>query len=387
MRKLISMFIITLLLLTMTACGQDSSEGGLARQPSDAICGFTAGAGEFILGITPKGRVHVWANHSMFLDEYEGFKEVSSWKKIVKIAVSPQFIVGLKSDGSVCCIKARSGEDCSPEWSDAVDIITGGYSDTTDGRYFACLKKDGTVECSGISTSDVIEEGRVMTKAWVKEDWTDIVKLTGTNDAIVGLKSDGTVVAAGANKSLKCEVDEWTEIQDICCTRLMTVGIKKDGTLVTANSGDPSTQVWTNWTDIVELEESGTNSLFGLRSDGTVVSSIDFYDLSGWKDTKKIFTFDYGVVGLKSDGTLEAFFTNDGIEYGCDMQEVMSWTDTVELWPIGAYSFMAVKSDGTILGTGLYNRGEEAAKEIMKWDLFDKDDLAVLKSQNEDIRL
>lgn len=48
----------------------------------------------------------------------------------------------------------------------------------------------------------------------------------------MGLKSDGTVVATGANNEQQCDVSGWRDIVAISAGRAHTVGLKSDGTAV-----------------------------------------------------------------------------------------------------------------------------------------------------------
>ena len=52
----------------------------------------------------------------------------------------------------------------------------------------------------------------------------------------VGLKSDGTALACGANNSGQCNVSEWEDLTMIAAGAYHTVGLKSDGTLVACGS-------------------------------------------------------------------------------------------------------------------------------------------------------
>jgi len=42
--------------------------------------------------------------------------------------------------------------------------------------------------------------------------WTDIIAISAGSEHIVGLKADGTAVAAGSNSSGKCDINDWSNI-------------------------------------------------------------------------------------------------------------------------------------------------------------------------------
>ena len=50
----------------------------------------------------------------------------------------------------------------------------------------------------------------------------------------MGLKSDGTAVAVGDNSSGQCDVGAWTDIIQVACGDSHTVGLKSNGTVVAA---------------------------------------------------------------------------------------------------------------------------------------------------------
>ena len=65
------------------------------------------------------------------------------------------------------------------------------------------LKSDGTVIAAGNSDRGQCDVS----------DWTDIVAVSVGYDHIVGLKADGTIVAAGGSSSGQCSVSDWTDIK------------------------------------------------------------------------------------------------------------------------------------------------------------------------------
>ena len=69
------------------------------------------------------------------------------------------------------------------------------------------------------------------------EAWNNIVMVAagkGHNKHVVGLKKDGTVVAAGSNEYGQCKVDKWKRIKSIFAGRNMTFGITFEGRVLFA---------------------------------------------------------------------------------------------------------------------------------------------------------
>ena len=97
-----------------------------------------------------------------------------------------------------------------------------------------------------------------------------VVTLDSGDEHVIGLKEDGTVIAAGYNDMGQCNVSKWTDIVCISAGRYSSMGLKADGTVVSTadkmSGGDVS-----KWTDIVAIAAGSQHSV-GLRSDGTVVA-------------------------------------------------------------------------------------------------------------------
>ena len=89
----------------------------------------------------------------------------------------------------------------------------------------------------------------------------------GGGNTILGVHSDGTVVAVG-EKAAVCNVGDWTDVVAVGAGYDYSVGLRSDGTLVTAGSllGDG----WEKMTGISDISV-GDFHLLGLRDDGTVL--------------------------------------------------------------------------------------------------------------------
>ena len=240
--------------------------------------------------------------------------DVGGWTEIVAVDACHNYTLGLKSDGTV--LAARAYQDdirCDvDDWTDIV-AISGGYICTLG------LKMDGTVVAAGpeyvknqvAHWQDIVDvsmgkefcagltvDGTVVTvgnipldnpaySEWKEADWkelvetpvsewTDIVAISVGNLHMVGLKADGTVVAAGQNRWGDCDVADWTDIVSIETSSADTVGLKADGTAVAVglNASDISHTNHCNlsdWTDLVAVSAEGWHTV-GLKSDGTVVA-------------------------------------------------------------------------------------------------------------------
>ena len=143
----------------------------------------------------------------------------------------------LTDDGKVLCVKLDDAVLDYPEpdwehWMDAISIDASLCSDGTTvlkgltlRKYvpaFAAVRKNGTV----LAAPDKL--------AALTASWQDIRKVAVGADWVLGLKRDGTVIAAGIDGRTPPDVSGWTDITDISNGHTFCVGVKQDGTLVFA---------------------------------------------------------------------------------------------------------------------------------------------------------
>ena len=125
----------------------------------------------------------------------------------------------------------------------------------------------------------------------------------------VGLKADGTVVAAGSNRNGQCSISNWKDIVAVSAGRYHTVGLKADGTVVAVGDKTNGQCNVTNWKDIVAIS-TGSSHTVGLKADGTVVAvgsnGSRQCDVSSWTNIVAISTGSSHTIGLKADGTVVA---------------------------------------------------------------------------------
>jgi uncharacterized repeat protein (TIGR02543 family) len=112
--------------------------------------------------------------------------------------------------------------------------------------------------------------------------WTNITQVAAGPEHTVGLKSDGTVAAVGNNTFGRCNVVGWTGIVQVAAGGYHTVGLRANGTVVGAGRDGQGQQDFESWTDIVQVA-AGEVYTVGLKSNGTVViTGSCACDVSGW---------------------------------------------------------------------------------------------------------
>ena len=247
--------------------------------------------------------------------------------------------------------KAGDFKDSKELYSSIMKEIAVKETISAEASHTVGIKSDGTVVAAG-ENNDIKRE---------ISNWTDIVAISVDYWHTVGLKSDGTVVAVGSNYDGQCDVEDWTDIVAVSAGRSHTVGLKSDGTVVATGDNEVGQCGVSDWTDIVAIS-TGEKHTVGLKSDGTVVAvgmnNYGVCEVSDWTDIVAISVDTYHTIGLKSDGTVVAVGDN---KYGeCDVSD---WTDIVAI-STGEYHTVGLKSDGTVVAVGMNNYG---VCEVSDW--------------------
>ncbi len=169
----------------------------------------------------------------------------------------------------------------------------------------------------------------------------------------LGLKTDGTVVAAGNNENGQCEVSQWRDIVAVFAGDMNSFGLKRDGTLVVAGKPDELDEYGqcdvSLWKNIKAISAERYHTV-GLKTDGTVVAigSNEFgqCDVSLWSDIAAVSAGGRHTVGLKNDGTVIATGRNQFNQ--CNVAE---WNDIVQV-QAALNNTYGLKKDGTVVWTG-----------------------------------
>ena len=200
------------------------------------------------------------------------------------------------------------------------------------------LKTDGTVVADGSNIN-----GQCNTS-----DWKNIIAISADTHT-VGLRADGTVVAIGKNNYGQCNTRSWRNMVAISANE-HTVGLKADGTVVAIGNNESGQCNTKGWRDIVAISTYFKFTV-GLKTDGTLVAIGDWgkYNTDGWRDIVAISTESSVLVGLKADGTVVAV--------GPDKLNTEGWSDIVAI--SAGSPTVGLKEDGTVVssfsGTSNFN--------------------------------
>ena len=182
-------------------------------------------------------------------------EEIASWTGIRQAAITDGIAVGLKEDGTVVTAisEERSASAAAlnaADWTDIQSVAAGyGRDCGREARWNPCFHRldlsryqRGAVRSSGRRLhSAVLSDGTaavygISGGAANVYSWKDIVQTAAGAEHTVGLKSDGTVAAAGANENGQCEIGDWTDVAYIAAGDYYTIGVKNDGSLLIAES-------------------------------------------------------------------------------------------------------------------------------------------------------
>ncbi len=247
--------------------------------------------------------------------------------------------------------------EISSEWVDIAAIAA-------CSNHMVGLKSDGTVVADGKNY-----DGRCDVS-----EWRNIISVAAGEEHTVGLKSDGTVVAVGLNVKGQCNVNDWTGIEAIVAGGKFTVGLKSDGTVVSTKyigfKDDYFGQCDVNdWTDIVAIA-AGKDHTVGLKMDGKVVTVgnnlFGQCNVKEWMDIVAVCASNCHTIGLKADGTVVVTeYIGDNEQY-IGYKDISKWRDIIAV-ATGEYHVVGLKSNGTVVAVGNNYDGQCNVKD---WKLF-----------------
>lgn len=220
-------------------------------------------------------------------------------------------------------------------WRDIVAVDSG-------LNHLVGLRADGTVVAAG---SNELGQCNV-------EQWSGIKSVIAGPNTTFGITNNGTVIATGDNQYHQCDTSSWQNVKQIISTEKHTAGLTYDGkVLMTPSPRKGFCEITQSWDDIVSMALSDY-FMIGARRDGSVVTVItDPVDKKSvsYEDWKNIVAVAIGsghTVGLKADGTVVARGENQSGQ--CNVEY---WTQIVSIWADGDVT-VGLRSDGVVFMTG-----------------------------------
>lgn len=196
-----------------------------------------------------------------FAEDLNPFPPQTPQVGVMKVCVSSYdtVVMGLRTNGTVNVMGVNS--ESAREWiktqTNVVDIAC--CTDMSVG-IAAVLDSAGSVKIRKIEAYEHYFNDF--------PGWDNIAAIDCGKKHLVGLKTDGTVVAHGDNTYGQCDVNGWNNVSKIYANYDFTIGIKKDGTVYAAGKID-------NYSDIAKLKNvisvsANGNKCIATTADGAV---------------------------------------------------------------------------------------------------------------------
>lgn len=228
-------------------------------------------------------------------------------------------------------------------WKNIVSVAAGDY-------HVLGLKEDGTVVAAGRANRNQCNTAH----------WRNIVAISAGANHSAGLTADGTVKITEYTQAQ--EAMRWKNVVSISAGADFTLALFRDGSveMCCSNSFIRNKYHITDWQNIVAVC-AGDNHAVGIRKDGTVVATgwngRGQCDTRAWKDITAVATGLNHTVGLCKDGTVVAVGSND--EGQCNVGE---WREIIAIAAHHRHT-VGLRKDGTVVATGANEDGQCEVKE------------------------
>ena len=220
---------------TVLACGDDSfGQCGVEKwQKAVAVCA----GGYHTAALFPDGTVAAVGRNE------EGQCETQAWRDIVAITAGDYATFGLKADGSVVSCGFNDYYMLS-DWPKVTKICGGSYA-------LAGLREDGTAILSHESARS--------------DELTGLVDLAVNTGYAVGLREDGTAVCAAADLSA------WRDVISLSASSNAILGLDAHGAVSTYFFRAAAGESFTAPDDVVAMAAGGTHCVF-VTADGSLAA-------------------------------------------------------------------------------------------------------------------
>lgn len=290
---------------------------------------------------TPAQEIYENANKS---EEATSLPKTISYRPGI-IAAGTNCTILLRNDGRVLTIGTTTID--TSNWKDIIQVAA-------DGGFAIGLKSDGTLVAAGDLSNG---EGEVY-------NWKDVVQVACGNQHTIAVTSKGTVYFAGIDKNDIGQCLNWTHVKKVLAGSDHVAAILDDGTVISAGYPASKRLHTESFQDVVE-GDIGTGSTFCVLDDGTVkVTGKNFAgedNIEGWTDIIGISAENEHTVGLRGDGTVIAVGSNHFGE--CNTSE---WTDIVAI-ATGKSHTVAVRADGMVVAIGNDRYGQIDVDGLYLW--------------------
>ena len=190
-------------------------------------------------------------------------------------------------------------------------------------------------------------------------EWENLVQVSSSCNLLVAVDSTGNVHIVGASKTLEnIDLSDFTNIVYVGVTPHCVYGLKSDGTVVSSGKYALDLSSWANVKQLSVADGDTAQVVVGLTNDAKVLTASTYDEIleaKNWTDIIQVSAGRLHVAGLKADGTVvtcgRPLFEEEGDEGEFD---VVAWEDIVYV-SADNQTTVGLKSDGTVVATG-YNR-------------------------------
>lgn len=201
------------------------------------------------------------------------------------------------------------------------------------------VRKNGSVIYAGPCSYEGIE---------YMYSWENVESLSLGEKHMVAITKNATMYALGGNSNGECDIDEWYDIIQVA-TAYHTVGLCKDGKVFATGENNFGECDVKSWQDIVQVAVGDFYTL-GLTSSGKVLAtglnSCGQCNVNEWANIKKIFANGNMSVGLRYDGKVVTAGKNS-YHYG----DIKNWNKIKDIVMSGN-RIIGIEYDGTVRATG-----------------------------------
>jgi len=393
-RKTVTVILILLLAVMLTAIITSTVRGfrsvELVFRETESISGrdgqyvaLRANGTLAAAGVMPERYAEVYAEF------FAGCLEVDDLADIVQVICTGDTTYALHADGSIS-VRGALADRTPEQWEGVVSM--------SHGILLSAIRSDGEVlaahgivlltEAYGEYKPIWVYPEFVRCSADEVQDAVQLVRSLGCRLFI--LREDGRVFAtemrAAEEEYFEHYALDWQGIIHIelgdSSDSFTLYGLKSDGTVVAVGDNQYGQREVSDWRNVVQLRAS-EGVAAALRSDGTVViAGGDWFtqeerdEIATWEniveirleagkynftdgDDRRIYNEHTGcLIALSADGTVHAVGSN---RYGqCDVDE---WQDIVGIYTDGKLTF-GLRSDGTVLTAGVLKWG---ACDVSHW--------------------
>ncbi len=248
---------------------------------------------------------------------------------------------------------SEQGETTSSDRSHAsltldlpVGTVLNGYL-AAGTQYTAVLNSDGTVTCYGGEGSGIDTKS-----------WENIVAISGYDDHVVGLRSNGTLVGTGETEEDCRDFEGWMGIVQIATGYHSTVALTKDGYVKYTGTHNYGMNNCVNWENIRTLA-TGDDHMVGILEDGTMAASgynsSGQCEVAGFKDVMCAAVGCQYTFIVHEDGTVDVVGGNDDYAYG--QTDATSWGNIIAI-DSGDEHVIGLTKDGRVLAAGDNSYGQ-----------------------------